>query len=263
MISIILYLLIFIIIYLVLYQPQLMAKVMVQSYPVQFVNPTPNNEALRETEFRGYKVYRYNEKTADDDTSVVIYLNSGAFIMCNIALATMELFKNNHIVVTFEQPTRFNHTTKDIIQFMADVINDHIMVDYKDRQITFIANSASGFYMMHLVRLIDADRIEKIFTINGFFGSASVTSVLLKFAQYWYIERSGDLNRIPLALPVALQPRLMIISTQQDYEHLKESTRNFAEANSGIVYTLPGGHVEINVPSANGKLLIDFINVNL
>lgn len=248
----------------VLVKPQIIANIYNKTYPEQFnpVDVTTLPDVKVVAYERDYKVYRFNESSADVDSPVVVFISGGFFVRSLPELDLLNRLSKRRAVVAFTYPVRFAHTIQQMRDYVRRVICDYVTVVHPTKEVVLVAYSAGAFLALMFAQDNHEQqlgvRIVKFIGVNGFYGSDSVSSVLLKAPSLYYVQEWGRV-RPPMRVHA---DRVHVLTTTRDF--VRGSSERMASANLVTAETFDGDHVtflKTNLPAS--AAMVDRVNHHL
>lgn len=233
------------------WKPQLVANIIIRNYPSQLYSDASDAEYV-EHEYRDSKVYTYNDTGYEPGSPVIIYLNGGMFVMMSPELRALQEFTHRRRLVTFTHPVRFDAETRDIVEYIRDLIVNYIPTLYaKDppKEYFIVAHSAGAFYAILMIRLINGSTkhdssnmyISRFIGINGFYGSSTTKFLMFKLLSVGYVEKD-----LPTPVPLSIASytdRIHVLTNTDDF--IRDSSEAFAHNNGASLRVMPGDHTSL------------------
>ena len=204
----------------------------VMSYGIR--NDVEQHDKITKVEFDGDTIWKYTP-TIIDTKRVIFMVPGGAFLTCQPNVDTLEKLNLPYVtyIITYPVlPSSFNDALNATIKAFTHLQK---MVTGK---ITVLSISAGSLLSVLTINRV-VGTFEKLVTVSGYFGYASISDYLVKFADLFWLR--GPLSRPINAEPISPDVKLLVLASLDD-KRLGESSEFFAKLNTTQVNWFSGGH---------------------
>lgn len=194
-----------------------------------------------------FEIWKYTPQAVQTDRAIFM-VPGGAYLTCQPNVQTLDALQLPYVVylITYPVlPAPFDVTLTAIVQAFTYLLNTVTV------KVTVISISAGSLLSVLAINRIKHEAIDQLITISGYFGSASVSDYLVKFADLFWLR--GPLTKPINAEPVPSNIQLLILASSDD-KRLGDSSSFFAALNATHVIWFEGGHDFWNRHSAPSTL---------